>query len=68
MSDYGVIIIGTGAGCGTLVRHLATWGKQILLLERGMGFRAIPRERVKAALLLLSEGATDGARASLSPG
>ena len=30
-----VIIIGTGAGGGTLARHLATSGKRILLLERG---------------------------------
>ena len=32
---YDVIIIGTGAGGGTLVRKLAESGKQILLLERG---------------------------------
>jgi len=30
-----VIIIGTGAGGGTLARHLAPSGKKILLLERG---------------------------------
>jgi choline dehydrogenase-like flavoprotein len=35
MSDYEVIIIGTGAGGGTLARHLAPSGKRILLLERG---------------------------------
>ncbi len=35
MSDYDVIIIGTGAGGGTLARHLAPTGKSILLLERG---------------------------------
>ena len=35
MDDYDVIIIGTGAGGGTLVRHLAPSGKRILLLERG---------------------------------
>jgi choline dehydrogenase-like flavoprotein len=35
MSDYDVIIIGTGAGGGTLARHLAPSGKKILLLERG---------------------------------
>ena len=33
--DYDVIIIGTGAGGGTLARHLAPSGKRILLLERG---------------------------------
>jgi choline dehydrogenase-like flavoprotein len=37
MSDrnYDVIIIGSGAGGGTLARHLAPTGKSILLLERG---------------------------------
>ncbi len=34
-TDYDVIIIGTGAGGGTLARHLAPSGKSILLLERG---------------------------------
>ena len=32
---YDVIIIGTGAGGGTLAHHLARSGKRILLLERG---------------------------------
>jgi choline dehydrogenase-like flavoprotein len=41
MSDYDVIIIGSGAGGGTLARHLAPSGKSILLLERG-GW--LPRE------------------------
>src|SRR4026207_1854956 len=35
MGDYDVIIVGTGAGGGTLARHLAPAGKRILLLERG---------------------------------
>jgi choline dehydrogenase-like flavoprotein len=35
MNSYDVIIIGTGAGGGTLARHLAPSGKKILLLERG---------------------------------
>jgi len=35
MDAYDVIIIGTGAGGGTLARHLAPSGKRILLLERG---------------------------------
>src|SRR5437867_1635740 len=44
MSDnhYDVIIIGTGAGGGTLAYRLAPSGKRILLLERG-GY--VPRER-----------------------
>jgi choline dehydrogenase-like flavoprotein len=41
MSHYDVIIIGSGAGGGTLARHLAPSGKRILLLERG-GW--LPRE------------------------
>jgi choline dehydrogenase-like flavoprotein len=35
VSDYDVIVIGSGAGGGTLVRHLASSGRRILLLERG---------------------------------
>ena len=38
---YDVIVIGSGAGGGTLVRRLAPSGKRILLLERG-GY--LPRE------------------------
>ncbi|MEM6596790.1 MAG: NAD(P)-binding protein, partial [Cyanobacteria bacterium P01_C01_bin.69] len=32
---YDVIIIGTGAGGGTLAHRLAPSGKKILVLERG---------------------------------
>ena len=39
---YDVIIIGTGAGGGTLVRKLAPTGKRVLLLERG---DYVPREK-----------------------
>ena len=43
MTDrYDVIIIGTGAGGGTLAYKLAPTGKQILLLERG---DFLPREK-----------------------
>jgi choline dehydrogenase-like flavoprotein len=35
MDSYDVIIVGSGAGGGTLARHLAPSGKRILLLERG---------------------------------
>ena len=37
MSHYDVIIIGTGAGGGTLARHLAPSGKRTLLLVRHSG-------------------------------
>ncbi|MBA2301682.1 MAG: GMC family oxidoreductase, partial [Acidobacteria bacterium] len=40
--SYDVIIIGTGAGGGTLTHRLAPSGKRILILERG-GF--LPREK-----------------------
>jgi choline dehydrogenase-like flavoprotein len=33
--SYDVIVVGSGAGGGTLVNHLAPSGKRILLLERG---------------------------------
>src|SRR5205823_9179080 len=39
---YDVIIIGTGAGGGTLAHRLAPTGKRILILERG---EYLPRER-----------------------
>jgi len=35
MDHYDVIVIGTGAGGGTLAHRLAPTGKRILLLERG---------------------------------
>lgn len=35
MSSYDVIVIGSGAGGGTLVHRLAPTGRRILLLERG---------------------------------
>ena len=41
-AHYDIIIIGTGAGGGTLAHHLAPSGKRILLLERG-GY--LPREK-----------------------
>ncbi len=41
-NDYDVIIIGSGAGGGTLAGDLASSGKRILLLERG-GY--VPREK-----------------------
>ena len=34
-NQFDVIIIGTGAGGGTLAYHLAPSGKRILILERG---------------------------------
>jgi choline dehydrogenase-like flavoprotein len=40
-TDYDVIIIGSGAGGGTLAGHLAPSGKRILIVERG---DYLPRE------------------------
>ncbi|NEQ53327.1 MAG: NAD(P)-binding protein, partial [Leptolyngbya sp. SIO3F4] len=42
MKHYDVIIIGTGAGGGTLAYRLASSDKQILILERG---DFLPREK-----------------------
>lgn len=42
MNHYDIIIIGTGAGGGTLAYKLAPSGKKILILERG---EYIPREK-----------------------
>ena len=42
MNHYDVIIIGTGAGGGTLLHRLAPTGKRILVLERG---DYVPREK-----------------------
>src|SRR5205809_911629 len=41
MTHYDIIIIGTGAGGGTLAHKLAPTGKRILILERG---DFVPRE------------------------
>ena len=42
MEKYDLIIIGTGAGGGTLARKMAPTGKKILILERG---DFLPKER-----------------------
>ena len=42
MNHYDIIIIGTGAGGGTLAHKLAPSGKKILVLERGS---FLPREK-----------------------
>src|SRR5882757_1605372 len=42
MEHYDIIIIGTGAGGGTLLNKLKDSGKKILVLERG---KVLPRER-----------------------
>ena len=46
--NYDVIIVGSGAGGGTLAHTLASSGKRILLLERGNFLRDAVLE--KAAL------------------
>ena len=42
MDSYDIIIIGTGAGGGTLLHKLKNSGKKILVLERG---KFLPREK-----------------------
>lgn len=42
MNHYDIIIIGTGAGGGTLAHKLAPTGKRILILERG---NFVPKEK-----------------------
>ena len=57
MERYDVIIIGTGAGGGTLAYRLAPTGLRILLLERG---DFVPRERENwSPRHVISEGRYD---------
>ena len=57
MTRYDLIIIGTGAGGGTLAHRLASTGKRILLLERG---DFLPRERENwSPRSVVSEGRYD---------
>lgn len=49
---YDVIIIGTGAGGGTLAYALASTGKRILLLERGGYIRREKENRSSEAVNL----------------
>jgi choline dehydrogenase-like flavoprotein len=57
VTRYDVIIIGTGAGGGTLAHRLAQTGKKILLLERG---DFVPRERENwSPRAVVSEGRYD---------
>lgn len=44
--QYDIIIIGTGAGGGTLADYLAQTGKRILVLERG---DFLPQEKVNSS-------------------
>ena len=45
MTPYDVIVIGSGAGGGTLVHQLAPSGKRILVLERGGWLAREPSSR-----------------------
>jgi len=67
---FDVIIIGTGAGGGSLLNRLAPAGKRILVLERGP---FLPREKDNwsfngSAKYFSSEVMYDGAGAELRPG
>ena len=46
---YDVIVIGTGAGGGTLVHSLASTGKSILILERGDSLLGLSERGCRAA-------------------
>ncbi len=53
MSDsYDVIVVGSGAGGGTLVHRLAGSGKRILLLERGGWLRREPENWLSEAVFV----------------
>lgn len=54
VENYDVIIIGTGAGGGTIAYELASTGKKILILERG-GFLPREKENWSAADVYLKE-------------
>ena len=41
-THFDILIVGTGAGGGTIARQLASTGKRILILERG---EFLPREK-----------------------
>jgi choline dehydrogenase-like flavoprotein len=58
MSDYDVIIIGTGAGGGTLAHKLAPSGKRILVLERGPYLRREPENWDSEEVVLKERYAT----------
>ncbi|MDQ3210732.1 MAG: GMC family oxidoreductase [Actinomycetota bacterium] len=53
-TDYDVIIIGTGAGGGTLAHRLAPSGKRVLLLERGGYLRREPENWSSRAVFVKS--------------
>src|SRR4029079_1128700 len=52
MDSSDAVIIGTGAGGGTLARHLAPSGKKILLLERGDWLKREPEHWDAAAVFV----------------
>ncbi len=52
METYDVIVVGTGAGGGTLARHLAPSGKRVLLLERGDWLPREPQNWLAASVFV----------------
>ena len=64
MSDsYDVIVIGSGAGGGTLAHRLAPSGKRILVLERGDWLRREPQNWLSQDVfvdVLFRGGSLDG--------
>ncbi|MBP6812855.1 MAG: NAD(P)-binding protein, partial [Saprospiraceae bacterium] len=53
MTNFDIIIIGTGAGGGTLAYKLAPSGKRILILERG---DFLPKEKENWDPLAVAQG------------
>jgi len=63
-NHYDLIIVGSGAGGGTLFSALAPTGKRILLLERG-GY--VPREKANwSTRTRISSPTTRGRRPSIT--
>src|SRR4051794_21860895 len=66
--NYDVIVIGSGAGGGTMAHQLAPTGKRILLLERRDFLPRAPRTRVPTRLWRDKRYHTSGSSTDAAPG